>query len=277
MKTPEAILLAAKRWLVELDRRTLPQARTTFSTAASFRDLTPTQYELAFSWLVQHGLLSPKGFRTDKVTLPEIQIVRVAIRQSEPVWLADADKLVPDASELPLDVLGLGTCLQVSESDLHDEVVRAWRVYDNSVQAALGEAGERAMLEWLRTNLPSDLEIVQFAGIDDSVGFDFAVAQDGKFAARIEVKATRRPNSVVFYLSRNEFHVMRTRPDWCLQIVQLDSRNSIVQMYWLSRNQIEAWSPKDGKMAIWQSMRFDLPVNTFQTGPAPEIRSLRVR
>jgi hypothetical protein len=268
--TPDAILLAAKRWLVELEQREPNLARITFRTAARFRDITPTQYESALIWLQQHGLVDIGGALATASVSPGLQVLRAALQESKPIWLANADELIPDSSALPLDLLELGSLIGLGELDLHDEVLRAWRQFDDSAQAALGIAGELAMSSWLMKHTMA--EVVQFAGQDDSVGFDFALRIDQRIVARIEVKATRRPNNVVFYLSRNEYRVMLKRQNWCLQLIQLDADGAISSLLWAPKEKLVGWAPKDGEEGVWQSMRLDLPLETLEHGPAPELR-----
>jgi len=269
---PNSTLLAAVRWLKELQHRDAPQARQVLKTAPAYRDLTPTQYQSGLEWLKDRGLVTEVGEIGETLSRPGVIVLRAAVDQSNPAWLPDADSLITSPVDLPLDILELGELLGVDEGAIFIEVERAWRKFDDVAQRELGAAGEAAMIGWLEENTAA--KVVHVSAFDDGAGYDIALAVGGEHVARIEVKATRRVDSVVLYLSRNEFKMMRRYPSWCLQVVVLDQAGGLRSMGWLPTSSIEEWAPQDRSIGIWQSMRLTLPSTLLRPGPAPAIDAL---
>src|SRR5258707_446285 len=107
---PKSTLVGAARWLYELRRRDLEAARFILRTAPTYKnDLTPTQYELALEWLIKNRLVDAWGGVADPLGNPAQLVLIAAIDELQPSWLADADVLVPDTRDLPLDILEIGS------------------------------------------------------------------------------------------------------------------------------------------------------------------------
>jgi hypothetical protein len=252
----------------------LDSARFIFKTLPSYKDdLTPTQYENALEWLLRTSLVDASGRIVLSPEKPAHQVLQSALVQLEPAWLADADLLIRDEGGLPIDVLELGALLGLDEKETLECVASTWRKYDDQAQRALGLAGELAMLEWLAGHV--DADIVHVSEYDDTAGFDIALTRDGVAKARIEVKATRRADSLVFFLSRNEFDTMRRTPSWCLQVVSLDREDRLRSVGWIRADALESWAPADGSLGVWQSMRVSVPTDAITPGAAPPVRDLR--
>jgi len=275
VSTPKYILLGAARWLAELRLRDLSSARSSLKTAPAYRTLTPTQYESAFEWLLSRDLVSVSGEVLDSYGQPAAQVMRKAIDEMEPPWLADADSLIKQPADLPLDVLEIGEVLEMGQEDVFDEVKRAWRKFDDTAQRELGAAGELAMMGWLEEHCDGD--VIHVSSYDDTAGYDIALEVNGARLARIEVKATRRIDSAVVYLSRNEFETMRRSPTWCLQVISLNAGGDIRSIGWLPSALLEDWAPRDRPGGVWQSMRLSVPIGELRPGSAPPVNSMLSR
>jgi hypothetical protein len=216
--------------------------------------------------------LDENGRLTNEYLDPGVNVLREFLGDSEPIWLSDADSLIADAGELPLDVIEVGAVLDISGDAVFEEVQRAWRKFDDAAQRALGSAGETAMIEWLGEH--SIAEVLHVSSFDDSAGYDIALRVGGTTKARIEVKATRRLDAVLIYLSRNEFQTMLRHPSWALQVVTLDPSGGIRSLGWLPPETIVEWAPADQSLGVWQSMKLVLPSSSLRNGPAPVVRAL---
>lgn len=271
----ESILIAAARWLSELSFRDEASARTSLRTQVQFRDLTPTQYETALDWLKTKSLDPAHSAPEYSTRSPGARVLGAALEASAPAWLPDADSLVRDPGELPLDVVELGKRLAVHPDEIYDEVKRVWRKFTDTAQRALGAAGETALTQWLEVNV--NARVLHVSEFDDTAGYDVALIAGGRIQARIEVKSTRREDSVVLFLSRNEIETMRERDNWCLQVVHLDASDGIRSLSWVTPETILAGEPQDGLLASWQSMKMILPSEVLQPGVAPPIEALLTR
>lgn len=272
MDVASSILLGASRWLHELSFRDEEGARLSLRTQPAARDLTPTQYEIALDWLKAMHLFPLPPVRPPWARSPGAQVLGAAIAASKPLWLPDADSLIQSADDLPIDVVELGEQLGLDAAEIYDELKRVWRKFDDTAQRALGAAGEAALIDWLNENV--EAEVVQVSAFDDTVGFDVALLTDRKVRARIEVKATRRDDSVVVYLSRNEVETMRAHKSWCLQVVQLDAEDRIRSLGWIPQDTIRDAEPRDARLATWQSMKMTLPAHALRPGAAPPVEAL---
>lgn len=270
-----SILLGAARWLQELSVRDEDSARLSLRTQSRFRDLTPTQYEIALDWLRSKDLYPSSDIDESWNRTPGARVLGAAIEGREPSWLPDADSLIREPSDLPLDVVGLGQLLAMDPEEMYDEVHRVWRKFDDSAQRALGACGERAFMRWLENNVAA--RVVHVSDFDDTAGFDIALVVGGRVRARIEVKSTRREDSTVLFLSRNEIETMRRRSDWCLQVVHLDASDGFRFLSWVTPETILAGEPRDGPLATWQSMRMTLPASALQPGVPPPVEALLSR
>ncbi|MCW3493898.1 DUF3883 domain-containing protein [Microbacterium sp. SSM24] len=199
-------------------------------------------------------------------------MLEAAIETTCPPWLPDADSLIRGPEDLPIDVALLGDQLGLDEREIFDEIARVWRKYDDSAQRALGAAGETALVHWLEENVSA--RVVQVSLFDDAAGFDVALIVGGRAQARVEVKATRRADSVKVFLSRNELDTMRVHSNWCLQVVHLNADDTIRYLSWIAPETLLAAEPRDGLWASWQSMKITLPAHELRSGTAPPIDAL---
>lgn len=231
--------------------------------------MTPTQYEGALSWLRASGLISESGRPALAGREAWQAIVEAYIAWSEPPWLPDADELIASVDDVPIDVVEICELLNADADNALVPIKRAWRKFDNLLQLELGRAGELALLEWLSSENCADVQHV--SEVDDTAGFDIAATSGRGVSAHIEVKSTRRIDSIRLYVSRNEYETMRTDERWCLQIVRLNQNNDIDWLGWLDRDELSAWAPRDISDGSWASMKLTLPLRKIRLGAAPQV------
>ena len=272
MDEANSILVGAARWLHELSFRDEDGARLSLRSQAGFKDLTPTQYEIALDWLRARDMYPVREVSADWTRSAAARVLGAAIAATTPPWLPDADSLIRSPSELPIDIVELGEQLGLNHQEAFDEVKRVWRKFDDTAQRALGAAGEAALVHWLEENV--DAKVVQVSLFDDTAGYDLALMIGERTHARIEVKTTRREDSVIVFLSRNELDTMRANTGWCLQVVHLNPDDSIRFLSWITPETIHAGEPRDGRLATWQSMKMTLPTHALRPGPAPPVEAL---
>ncbi|GAB2616790.1 protein NO VEIN domain-containing protein [Kribbella endophytica] len=231
-----------------------------FTSHAEYSDISPGQYESAYSWIDEAGLMG--GLDT---ALPiRERILRAALLTGRPPWLADADLLVQAPEELPADALRAAAALGFDETHVYREVHAVWGKVDSAERERIGFAGEIALVELLATYSMARIEHV--AAHSDGYGYDIAV-HAGQHSLRIEAKATARRNRLSFFLSRNEFETMRLDAGWQLVIVRLNSQLAIDAVASIDSGWISRQVPLDqGSYGCWSSCRIDVPPEKAVTG-----------
>lgn len=230
-------------------------------TSAQYQDLTPTQYETALAWLEARGLL-------EKPLLASAH-ARVAVFEhlvGEAGWFANADLLVREPDELPLDAAFAADELGLNPVAAAQVIRTHWGRVDTARREEVGAAGERALLSLLRGSLVPSATVEHVAAVSDGLGYDIAVgARD--FECHIEVKSTTRKASGSFYLSRNEFEVCRFDGLWVLVFVQLSTSLQLEQVETVSAHWLREAAPADTSLAVrWESARFEAPREAREAG-----------
>jgi hypothetical protein len=105
----------------------------------------------------------------------------------------------------------------------------------------------------------------------DGLGFDIAVHAAGS-VQHLEVKSTNRLHRLTFYLSRNEFEVMRRDDHWALVAVTLSEQLVLQSVRTISNEWIAACAPTDASAGggAWQVCKFEVPPEAILDG----VRSL---
>lgn len=241
------------RWLERLPLSSTARCRALFTTHSEFSDLTPTQYEAAYTWLSISGLLAN---RRDGVA-PHCRVFIAAIASTATTWFRDADILVRDADELPEDALRAAGALGLSNSEAYAHITAAWGKVDTTERERIGAAGEHALVELLNKFVNGRVEHV--AATSDGYGYDIAVHGRGH-TVHIEAKTTVRRGRLTIYLSRNEYETMRRDRAWHLVAVQLTPDLEIVATATVPREWISLHVPRDhGANGRWQSCRLEVP------------------
>lgn len=257
---PEPVLRAAVRWLEHLPPSSAARCRALFTNHQAFSDLTPTQYEAAYTWLGDTGLLDDAHS-----SLPAAQRIFVAtITHSNAHWLRDADDLVRSPDELPDDAVRTAKALGLTPTTAYAHVVTAWGKLDTAERARVGAAGEAALVRLLRNCV--NAEVNHVAAVADGYGYDIAI-NAADYMLHIEVKATSRRGRLKIYLSRNEYETMRRDLSWQLVAVRLTPEDHIAAVATVNREWLEAEAPTDrGAYGRWESCRIDVPLTALLPG-----------
>ncbi|MEV2202934.1 DUF3883 domain-containing protein [Streptomyces fradiae] len=248
------------RWLELLPDSSAARCRAFFTHHADFSDLTPTQYEAAYSWLGENGLLLDLH---DRTAVSE-RVFRAALASSGTAWLPDADVLVRGPEELPDDALRAAEALGIPERDAYEQVSAVWGKVDTEARALIGSAGESALVRLIAE--ATDARAEHVAAHSDGFGYDIAV-HSRQHPLHIEAKSTVRRGRTTFYLSRHEYGTMRRDPAWQLVFVQLTRDLDVTAIASVSAEWISPQVPQDkGPYGRWEECRLDVPPTALVSG-----------
>ncbi len=255
---PEPVLRAAVRWLERLPNSGYRRCRSLFSTHPDFSDLTPTQYDTAYSWLHEVGL--PDESR-QHISVPQ-QVFEAALLQLP--WFQDADILVQDPTELPEDALRAAQALGIEADKAFRHVHLAWKKVDLELRKRIGAAGEAALVELLRSSVAARVKHV--STYSDAYGYDIEVFDAG-FHLHIEAKATLRRHRLTLFLSRHEYETMMHDPAWQLVAVHLSEDLRAEAICSVPAEWIQENIPSDhGFSGRWESCRLNIPPSQVASG-----------
>ncbi|MEV7718835.1 DUF3883 domain-containing protein [Streptomyces sp. NPDC088184] len=236
------------------------RCRAFFSDHSDFSDLTPTQYEAAYSWLEENDLL----LDLHSSTAVGERVFRAALASSGAAWLPDADALVRGPEELPEDALRAAEALGIPEDDAYKQVSAVWGKIDTEARALIGNAGELALVSLITEATGARVEHV--AEYSDHFGYDIAV-YSRRHPLHIEAKSTVRRGRVAFYLSRHEYETMRRDPAWQLVVVQLTRHLDVAAVASVSGEWVSLQVPQDkGSFGRWEACRLDVPPDALACG-----------
>lgn len=262
VQPPEAVLLAAARWLRLLQRSSIEQASALIRADAALADLSITQYAQGLEWLGRIGLVQdgPQGSRAagglDTLAPYELDalLLEASLDALRPPWLHDADLLVRTAEDLPQDVVSLATTLNVSDDSALLTVAMVHGKIDLEQRAEVGSAGELRVIELLEEHWPGSTRHV--AAEHDGMGYDVAFATDGAMW-HLEVKSTTRRGRLVVHLSRHEHEVALRDPAWRLIVVGLDYERDLACLATIGYQDLAVRAPEDRHSgARWEAVRY---------------------
>lgn len=257
---PDTILRAAARWLLHLPASGRSRCRSLFVSYAEFSDLTPTQYDVAYEWLKERGLLD----ELQSVVPAEHRVFAAAVATSQTPWFRDANTLIDGPDDLPADALRAAEALGLDETEAYAQIAAAWGKVDTAERERIGAAGESALVELLTSSVEANIDHV--AARSDGYGYDIAVPHPVR-KLHIEVKSTLRRERLAVHLSRNEFETMRRDPDWLLVAVRLTrdlqpTAVGTVPNSWILENAPADRSP----YGRWQSCLLNIPLDVIAAG-----------
>ncbi|MEV6718747.1 DUF3883 domain-containing protein [Lentzea sp. NPDC051208] len=256
----DRILRAAVRWLELLPHSAPARCRALFATHTGYSDITPAQYELAYVWLRESGLLRP----SESSRPAALRVFSAAISRSAAAWFADADILIREPSEVPEDALRAADLLGFSAAEAHGEIIALWGKVDLERRQQVGAAGELALVELLNGCVPDRVDHV--AAASDGYGYDIAV-RTNPLALHLEVKSTLRRGRLTLHLSRHEFETMRRDSQWSLVAVRLTPELIPASIATVPRNWISANAPMDRTSSgLWESCRLEVPPEVLKPG-----------
>ncbi len=257
---PSPVLRAALRWLERLPASSPARCRALFTNHVDYSDLTPTQYEAAYTWLGENSLLEDP----DSSAAAGERVFRAVLASSGAPWLQDADILVRGPDELPEDALRAADALDISENEAYEQVSAVWGKVDTKARALIGSAGELALVALLTE--ATDARVEHVAAYSDGFGYDIAV-HARRHPLHIEAKSTVRRGRLAFYLSRHEYETMRRDPAWQLVTVQLTQDHEIAAVASVAAEWIRAQVPQDrGPFGRWEACRLDVSPDAVVPG-----------
>jgi hypothetical protein len=267
---PNPVLLAAVRWVEKLPANGRARCRSLFTTHAEYSDISPTQYDAAYRWLEETGLLHGSDD-----TLPVGQrIFRAVLLTGDIHWFPDADIHVREPAEVPIDAGRAAAALGLSELQTYQEIHAVRGKVDTAERSRIGTAGEAALADLLSSATAARIEHV--AAHSDGYGYDIAV-HAGQRSLHIETKATTRRNRLTFFLSRREYEVMRRDTYWQLVILQLTDQLAISAITSIDSAWIETQLPADrNPYGRWETCRIDVPPEQAVSG-VPRLAPLLCR
>ncbi|MEU2911395.1 protein NO VEIN domain-containing protein [Streptomyces massasporeus] len=261
---PDPVLRAAVRWLERLPVSGAARARALFTTHSDYSDITPTQYDAAYAWIRDIGLLD----KASNGTPLQCRVFDAAMAHSGVPWLRDADLLIRRPDELPEDALRAAEALGLTRDEAYAQVSTIWGKVDTEERSRIGSAGELALLELISESAEGRVEHV--AAWSDGYGYDIFV-DARQHSAHLEVKTTLRMGRLTVYISRNEYETMLRDPDWELVTVRLTPDLLITAVAAVPKHWIADHVPSDRTpRGRWQSCRLDIPPDV----PVPGIPSI---
>ncbi|MBQ0999367.1 DUF3883 domain-containing protein [Streptomyces sp. RK62] len=250
---PEPVLRAAVRWLERLPVSGVARVRALFHTHSDFSDITPTQYDAAYAWIRETGLLEDSRSQVPV----DCRVFEAAMVHSGVPWFQDADLLIRRPDELPEDALRAAETLGLGQEEAYAQLNRVWSKVDTEKRSRIGSAGELALLELLSESAEGRVEHV--AAWSDGHGYDIYV-DDSQYCAHLEVKSTVRLGRLTIYISRNEYETMLRDPAWELVTVRLTAELQLASVAALPREWIADQVPADrSPRGRWESCRLDVP------------------
>jgi len=255
---PEPILRAAVRWLERLPASGYKRCRVLFSTLPEYSDITPTQYDTAYSWLASTGLLDGAH--------PEAPLSEQVFQAALPgaAWFRDADALIRSPDELPSDALRAAEALGLSSAEAFQHIRGAWGKVDAELRSKIGAAGEAALIKLLEKSVAAQIDHVSRRS--DGYGYDIAVRGEN-CGLHIEAKATNRRHSLTVYLSRHEYETMAYDPKWQLVAIRLSACGEAEAICSVTTEWIKENAPRDwGASGRWESCRLSIPPSGIRSG-----------
>jgi len=258
---PDGVLAAAGRWIELLELGTsIERAWGVIRNAPAFAGLSATQYATALDWISSLGLLPEL---TQPGTAPASRLFTTAISALAPAWLTDADALLDDPADLPLDALRLADLFAVPEARILPLIQGIGRRTDPELAARIGLAGETALVALLNDTIPGCARHMSLT--DDTLGYDITVTDNSE--AHLEVKSTTRRGRLIIYLSRHEFEVAAIDDAWALVIVGLDADLHLAALATARAHIVHERVPHDvSRLGRWDSVAIELRADDLTQG-----------
>ncbi|MEU1883168.1 DUF3883 domain-containing protein [Streptosporangium sp. NPDC020072] len=248
---PEPVLRAAIRWLERLPVSGYKRCRALFSTHPDFSDVTPTQYDAAYSWLREAGALND-GRRSTPIPQQVFEAVLLDLS-----WFPDAGELVRSPDELPEDAFRAAKILGLDSTQAFQHLHAFWGKVDTERRIRIGSAGEAALVKLLEDSVAAHVEHV--SQHSDGYGYDIKV-QNGAYQLHIEVKTTLRRHSLTVFLSRHEYETMVHDSAWQLVVVRLSGDLKAEAVCSVRGEWIRQHVPQDRTVSgRWESCRLKIP------------------
>ncbi|MFD8740111.1 protein NO VEIN domain-containing protein [Streptomyces sp. NPDC059618] len=140
-----------------------------------------------------------------------------------------------------------------------------WNPDAEAVRRATGLAGELAVIRLLEQS--GSVRLDHVAAVSDAFGYDIEVESQGGHVGHVEVKSTTDPTRLRIHLTRHEYEVMCSDPDWLLAAVLVGTHGDALHVVTVSREWLIRASPADrDHRGGWESARFDVPGHVMASG-----------
>jgi hypothetical protein len=272
MLPAEPIVRAAARWMKLLRTWPISRAASLIRADATFTDLTQTQYAAALEWLrvINIAVDSPAGV-TIASEIRDLSdgethalLFERTVECAAPLWLVDADLLIPDTDALPQDVIQIAQGLKLTEAAALSAIRHVHGKVNIKERSELGSQGELALIELLERRWPGSTTHV--AATDDGLGYDL-VFRHGGTSWHLEVKSTRRRGRLALYLSRHEYEVSLRDPHWRLIAIGLDEEMTVRAVATVPSSELAKRAPSDACFeSRWQSVSHELGAGEIEAG-----------
>lgn len=235
------------------------------------------------------GLCYPAEGLAELACLPEDVAMRLLmhrdILRERPLWLfelvdQDDESAIADLPERLGEAMRQ---LYPNPDALAAELHGLARTVDADLLREIGLAGEEHVVAECRrffrdSEDPGLAHLVQrVSAFDDTLGFDVTATDRRAVRHKLEVKTTTAPPgaSIRLYLSRNEARVGLANHDWSLVAVRdwfsVQGERELQTVGWLDAPTFASVLPtgekiQNGLRGQWQSVRLDIPVDSFHPG-----------
>ena len=251
-------MAAAGRWVELLSVMSFTHAKDVIGSDARFTDMPRVQYGQGLELLRSIGMLNEleelvTAPQTGVAGAPKALLAERLLEHFPPAWLALAESSLPDPSDLPFDGAAAAAAVGLSELEFWSCVQRAAGKVDAAERAAVGLAGEEALVRLIQERYAAVVDHVSLR--TDALGYDL-VASAGGESWHVEVKSFLTRRGLAFYLSRHEFEVARRDPCWRLAVVGLNVDREIDTVATVPFDSIVSVAPDDrAPSARWDSAK----------------------
>lgn len=223
-------------------------------------------------WLLDEGIVLDDRFGVvlapEAAGLSEAAMNRtlfaICVEARRPPWLQDAESLIRDPGQLPLDALDAARALALSEVDAWGAVRHVHGKLDLAERQRVGSLGEAGLVQILENRWPGSTDHIALE--HDGFGYDI------DFAHRmsnwhLEVKSTSRRGQLEIYLSRHEFEVSQQDSSWQLVVLGITDAGKVACIATVDTALVWLRSPSDThRRASWQSVRLELRPGDLSPG-----------
>jgi Domain of unknown function (DUF3883) len=259
MLPAEGVLQAVSRWVTLLETGdSVSHVWALVRSVPSLADVSVTQYATALDWLSIHGLVTQDRLIHVGNTAAEAHSALFAqlIESIAPPWLIDADALISNADDLPLDAERLAQTFGLDAETAYATIMGVHRKVDLEARARIGLSGEVALITALEARWPGSTTHVSI--FDDSAGYDIQLTLPSR-SWHLEVKTTARRGRLTIHLTRNEYVTSRRDKSWLLVLVGLSDAGELAALATLRGDTLLPQVPHDvSPRGRWEAAAIDL-------------------
>jgi hypothetical protein len=245
------ILVGAYRWLDLLKSSTRVQAQHLFMTSPRYADMTGSNYDEAYDWVVNKGLLEQQ----ESGLPPSIQVLEAALADKKSALEDIGLETISSPGLLPSPILDAARLLKIDDAEAWRVTVAAKYKVDLERRTRIGALGEEALVGLLTQ---AGMKVYHGSLDSDALGWD-VMASHIDVTKHIEVKSTTSLARLRIYLSRHEYNVSIGDAQWILAIVLITEEGRLQRLAHLRPDVLSRLVPVDGpSRGHWQLCSIDL-------------------